>query len=84
MEDTKNDQISRLRTLFESDKFNYDREHRLLIGEVALIRLKDNADWVLSTEEVENILHEYERNLSAEVQGNNIVIFLEHFPVFDC
>lgn len=83
MEEIKQDQIQRLRKLFESEQFDRDRNSKLLIGELALVRLKDNSDWVLTTEEVEDILREYEKNLSATVQGNNIVIFLEHFPIID-
>lgn len=83
MEEIRQDQIQRLRKLFGSEQFDKDRNSRLLIGEIALVRLKDDADWVLTTEEVESILHEYEKNLSATVQGNNIVIFLEHFPIIE-
>lgn len=80
METIKNDQTIRLTTFLSGDSFQLCKDKIIATSHPMVIRTHNDTPWLLTTDEVETILHEHAPELSATVSGPTIVIFHEKRP----
>jgi len=54
-----------------------ERREQILAGQPVILLTPHDEPWSLTTEEVEELLHHYEPDLSATVFGPRIVVFFD-------
>jgi len=73
---TKEVNTEKLHIFFKGEAFK-QRHERMLAGYPLIMRTFDGEPWNMSVEEIEEVLHQYEPELSAAVDGAALVIFHE-------
>lgn len=77
MNTTKQDNEDQLRTFFAGEDAKAINDFIMQTHQGITIRNRNQEPFMLTTDEIETILHEYYQNLSATVSGPVIVIFHE-------
>ncbi len=77
MNTTKQDQEAQLQTFFAGEEMKKINDFIMQTHRGITIRNREQDSFMLTTEEIETILHKHHPNLSATVAGAVIVIFYE-------